>query len=1819
MAFFNIDNILMFTEKGYEVPLTKTYTIEWEIIPNRQIEHLFVSNPKGHIIIDPDNLTNPVFINDDKGKIYVDQVVTIKFNDPDNTVITYQPDYITETEETVLSEENIINLILLDESIPGGYNKPRVRRVVNGVVIEEPRYEDEHIYNTIRLTFNILNTSHVKEYPIKVVIDSLNSIQGHAIKYQTNQVQDGTEVKDITQYAYISGEFNVAEAPAETDYSNIIQALIKTNFDEEQEKMLVTGVLYQGCVWQDKVSTDFVAANTLIFLTLDDDTYGRPTFYDDTNNGNDDIKYNFMFKFQNNSEMKFISSNTIADIIWDDIFIAENKPVKDPEPLHFSVGFITELEGCYQNIMGLYIRKEYIEEVPLPDNPEETEQKIMHDDYLWGLITFFTEVEGEDERYRALLGNMGIPDPEKYPNIFKEQDPEEEGIDWTLINKKSKELMLTYDNIFPYAGTYKALLGAIKFLGYYDLIFKEWYKIKDKTGRDKFITLQAYDLQKGESLQTKLKRINVTYGEFEKYKKLNRLTMIYHLNQIDEDGSEELLYWDSSSNQRSGYKRQKDPSGDTSIYSWFRRNSEDKQYYKIPVTYPIYLYRTDEILAKLWSVKEWLERYILGVNCYISDICGEGIILERLKTQAYVTEHYIQDFTSEGKFTPKIVKHEPFISSRSLMTCTLNEFDNLTFEDYEDFNIEKFVMNVSTNGDSSIYISPPIETWVAANEYQFRLQCNNLNNGTLAEFTDPDYIKNPLLVRDNKLLFYDNVSRETKIQKDELPLIEIKKANIRKCHGNWKSNVQFTVNTVIDQYTGKEYYIFKNFGAEVEDYRGLQKIFLAPIPVQSTDEQIYGKAISLDDDTENNYFGLTSELIYTAENKWNIPLLIIRNYLVRNTNQVLKGDYILEILEGRIIFRNKHHEQGISYSSEDSQLNTAGKAIGADIKFGYYYDLEQGEQEIDIDYTYLSERVPIYYFDWEAFANGPSDKWSNQEFINQCVNTNKFVDVPVNRLGDYTVQVNAYDSYNNIFVNNSDDITTIESESIPLDIILNQEFVWNNKDFYEKSYYGKPIDSNECSVMLNDIMNRSSYPQYPQNWKIYDIDPVLDSVNTIKYDSISYSMDTPKTGDFIIFNNFTERALQVTDAITVSDNAQFNILLCDENPNPQTLINSSYVGLCIYDNLSKEIIDDVYPLNVSVINIIEPDFSDESYMDYTYNQSYVVVNVSCDTPQYEVLINLQNNNILQNNKNIQGYIYSADEMLLDVSDISVNYNERSTLVTDYTQHFVENQVIKICYTSEKEIHNHYTQNAIDNEYVLRITDVSTTIDGSVIYTLDGIIDLYKLNNKLYHNKAEHITNANELSPLCTSYPYIIKMCPAHLRAAQYILRISDMGQESIAYYNGAEMNEITVQYEYMPLLFNEYLDTTYSAATYSYDPYMLRSIYVDTSVLYSEEDQFYEYRNMPVTIKKGRIAILKPWFNCPVFSKGFAEQNTENGIVNIPWRIDWDWKSYIIDDLENCPNLYLDLVNKQTIFKSCNPILTVRPELLGTQSPSMTVTDIYGNALTNEADGFIYIDQNNDDVYNRGEEETRNIYYKDVYIIGFDQQVSMRHIMGASGDSITVTTNSTGANEDDDIEQLYINYKIYYNDGTVLENEGATIQLLTDTGKKARGNKVNITVPESESPHKNTVRQINGMFIIKNTNPRDLIPAEQMFTTDVYQYGYSKTVQIYNFKFSATNLPAEGIEELKEYIIRDLVTNISYTMLRSEGEIEEITADTLSDANLIIHSYRLLSNKQGNVNSVEPNYKGTKLYGQLILIVDFYVNGVTDTIRTAGYSDIYQN
>lgn len=114
---------------------------------------------------------------------------------------------------------------------------------------------------------------------------------------------------------------------------------------------------------------------------------------------------------------------------------------------------------------------------------------------------------------------------------------------------------------------------------------------------------------------------------------------------------------------------------------------------EVPAIKNIYEFRNDELLAKLYQVKEWLERYVTGVGCYISDINGESVVLERIKNEAYVTGGEVKDMTSVGKFTPHATVKDGavFTDSSICITCGLNEFRSLSFDDYADFPIERFV------------------------------------------------------------------------------------------------------------------------------------------------------------------------------------------------------------------------------------------------------------------------------------------------------------------------------------------------------------------------------------------------------------------------------------------------------------------------------------------------------------------------------------------------------------------------------------------------------------------------------------------------------------------------------------------------------------------------------------------------------------------------------------------------------------------------------------------------------------------------------------------------------------------------------------------------------------------------------------------------------------------------------------------------------------------------------------------------------------------------------------------------------------------------
>jgi hypothetical protein len=100
--------------------------------------------------------------------------------------------------------------------------------------------------------------------------------------------------------------------------------------------------------------------------------------------------------------------------------------------------------------------------------------KVM--DKTIGRFVISGQTEIEDIRYKIELNNNGQNiDPEDV-YIFKPYDINEQGIDWTYLNKKRKELMMVRHDIFPYVGSYKAIINSINFFGYNDLELYEYYR-----------------------------------------------------------------------------------------------------------------------------------------------------------------------------------------------------------------------------------------------------------------------------------------------------------------------------------------------------------------------------------------------------------------------------------------------------------------------------------------------------------------------------------------------------------------------------------------------------------------------------------------------------------------------------------------------------------------------------------------------------------------------------------------------------------------------------------------------------------------------------------------------------------------------------------------------------------------------------------------------------------------------------------------------------------------------------------------------------------------------------------------------------------------------------------------------------------------------------------------------------------------------------------------------------------------------------------------------------------------------------------------------
>lgn len=254
-------------------------------------------------------------------------------------------------------------------------------------------------------------------------------------------------------------------------------------------------------------------------------------------------------------------------------------------------------------------------------------------------IEFYCEVEAEDERLKILLGNLGASLEEEDFMLFKSHDISEMHPDYQLLNQKRRELLLELNNIKPFIGTYKAILNAIDFFGYDKITLKEYWINVDKDSKN-FGKLHAIPVPnssvRGEMTRKLLKFKMPSATQ----KKTSRFSLVYRLNE---------------------------PNG--TFDQWDIAKVDE-----------VFDYTPDEVLIKLYGLKNRLQRDFLPLEAKIVDITGEGDYFTNKNLNIWKIQNPIAFFT-EGhrvKFDVFPKDRDLFIEDTSMVLKPSLDQDNLT-------------------------------------------------------------------------------------------------------------------------------------------------------------------------------------------------------------------------------------------------------------------------------------------------------------------------------------------------------------------------------------------------------------------------------------------------------------------------------------------------------------------------------------------------------------------------------------------------------------------------------------------------------------------------------------------------------------------------------------------------------------------------------------------------------------------------------------------------------------------------------------------------------------------------------------------------------------------------------------------------------------------------------------------------------------------------------------------------------------------------------------------------------------------------------------
>jgi len=502
------------------------------------------------------------------------------------------------------------------------------------------------------------------------------------------------------------------------------------------------------------------------------------------------------------------------------------------------------------------------------------------------------------------------------------------------------------------------------------------------------------------------------------------------------------------------------------------------------------------------------------------------------------------------------------------------------------------------NDPSTLFVGAPFShPFKDLKDLKWKLSENG-NTGTIND----TYVSNPLFIYNNDIKFYNIYDSSSRfILNNTKTAIFLENAYIRDVNNNTWDASTYQYRIYQDVSTEMGVFTLESSLGEKYDFPGYAILYT---------------------DASN------ALLEYAFNNLFNVPLLTFNNFYFIDSSSIthdLSTNYILDIRNGKI---------GLS----DPCIN-----ITEYINFNY--DTSLNEQLIQHNIIYESDRLPIYVID-------PSIYYSKSVAdASSIVVDNSIYTMTVNHTGDYNVEVYGWDSYNNVYYNQT---------SLLHRVWLKTPTIYTITNYPQLKVIDASIISN---TDISTNIDNNKFPIYDRLYPMYGTTRKKENNEYyIEIPSITYFQNLPEYNSINRFYNLTERVLDVSG----------NILNVDIN----------YQNFNIGDSLS----------------IVKYNKSNYDYVS-SYDTSISAISGN------HITIGSLNSEYLPSELND---IYLINSTFRSVTDISTYYSEKESIVTINNYQFSPNQMINLIVTDNS---NNYSWGA--SYKVKDVSNYVHTLDAAI--------------------------------------------------------------------------------------------------------------------------------------------------------------------------------------------------------------------------------------------------------------------------------------------------------------------------------------------------------------------------------------------------------------------------------------------------------------------------------------------------------------------------